>query len=265
MIRLAANLDYLFREVPPLERFEAAARAGFRAVELLNPYDVPVAVLKRQLRDHQLHLVLLNCPAGDPDAGELGFAALPGRQADAARAFGTALEYAVELDCPSLHYLAGKPPPQTDAGTVDQVLLDNLRVAADLAQLHRVRLTLEPLNARDRPGYHIQRNEHAMALIEASGRSNVLLQLDLYHCLITHGEVAGEITKYRGRIGHVQIAGVPQRSEPQYGELDYLAALQQLDAIGYEGFVGCEYNPRGETLAGLSWATPYLQQAPACT
>ena len=261
MIRLAANLDYLFRERPFMERFEAAARAGFGAVELLFPYDVPIAQLRQQLQAHELELVLLNCLPGDTAAGELGLAVLPGRQADAARIFGTALEYAVELGCPTIHFLAGKPPPQVDRRSADQVFLENLRAAADRAQPHGIQLTLEPLNAGDRAGYHIERNEHAIALIDASGRDNVQLQLDLYHCRITHGDVAGEVERYRGRIGHVQIAGVPQRVEPQYGEVDHAAVLERLDADGYEGFIGCEYNPRGETLAGLSWATPYLNQA----
>jgi 2-dehydrotetronate isomerase len=258
MTRLAANLSFLFTELPFLQRFEAAARAGFRAVEFSFAYDVPTHVLNRQLRDNDLTLVLINVPAGDMQAGELGLAALPGRERDAADAFELALDYAVALDAPLIHFLAGKPPKSVDRKTADAVFLENIGRAADLAlKVNRV-LTLEPLNPRDRPGYHLQSNAHARALIEASGRSNVKLQLDLYHCQISQGDLIRSIERDFALIAHAQIAGVPERSEPSLGEVAYANVLARLDSLGYRGYVGCEYVPVSDTLSGLSWATPYL-------
>src|SRR5712672_2972653 len=171
MIRLAANLSFMFTELPFLKRFEAAARAGFRAVEFSFAYDVATAVLRSQLRDNDLTLVLINTPAGDMEAGELGLAALPGRERDATAAFELALDYAVALDAPLIHLLAGKPAESSSRQGVDAVFIDNIRRAADLALTANRSLTLEPLNPRDRPGYHLHSIAHACELIEASGRS----------------------------------------------------------------------------------------------
>jgi hydroxypyruvate isomerase len=259
MIRLAANLSFLFTELPFLRRFEAAARAGFRAVELSFAYDVPAHVLKRHLVDNDLTLVLINAPSGDMQAGELGLAALPGRERDAAAAFERALDYAVALGAPLIHLLAGKPPESVDHQTADAVFLENIAWAADLAlKVNRV-LTLEPLNERDRPGYHLRSNAHARTLIETCGRSNVKLQFDLYHCQISRGDLIRSIEYEIGLIAHVQIAGVPERSEPSRGEIAYANVLARLDSLGYPGYVGCEYTPASDTLSGLSWAVPYLR------
>jgi hydroxypyruvate isomerase len=262
MIRLAANLSFLFTELPFLKRFEAAARAGFRAVEFGFAYDIPTHVLNRQLRDNDLALVLLNVPAGDMQAGELGLAALPGRERDAAAAFERALDYAVALDAPLIHFLAGKPPESADRKAVDAVFLENIAHAADLALKANRVLTLEPLNPRDRPGYHLQSNAHARALIEACGRGNVKLQFDLYHCQISGGDLIRSIERYIALIAHVQVAGVPERSEPSQGEIAYANVLARLDSLGFPGYIGCEYTPRSDTWTGLSWAAPYLQPQP---
>jgi hydroxypyruvate isomerase len=259
MIRLAANLSFMFTELPFLKRFEAAARAGFRAVEFSFAYDVATQVLRSQLRDNDLTLVLLNTPAGDMEAGELGLAALPGRERDAAAAFELALDYAVALDAPLIHFLAGRPATSSDRMVVDTVFLENLVRAADLALEAQRVLTLEPLNQRDRPGYHLHSNDHARSLIEASGRSNVKLQLDLYHCQISQGDLIRSIERDFALIAHVQIAGVPERSEPSRGEIAFANVFARLESLGYSGYIGCEYTPASDTWSGLGWAMPYLK------
>jgi hydroxypyruvate isomerase len=258
VIQLAANLSYLFEEVPFLDRFEHAAKAGFRGVEWNFAYEVPVDELRARLRDHDLTLVLVNTPAGNSAAGELGLAALPGRESDSRRAFQQALDYAVALEAPCIHFLAGKPPVGSDRGRIDDLFLENLTRAADLAAGARKILTLEPLNEVDRPGYHLASVEHAMGLIGRAGRPNVGLQLDLYHCEMLGMNSASVIERTFDRISHVQIAGFPGRREPDRGRLDYRAALQLLQARGYSGWVGCEYRPTQDTLAGLGWAKTYL-------
>lgn len=258
MIRLAANLSFLFREVPFLDRFSAAAAAGFRAVEWNFAYDVANTELATRLRDNGLSLCLLNTPPGDEDAGELGFGALAGRAAECADGFARALEQAAALGAPLIHFLAGNPAPGTAPAASDALFLENLSRAADLAATAGVAITLEPLNRRDRPGYHLSTVDHALRLIDAAARPNIRLQLDLYHCQITEGDIIRLIERTLPRIGHVQIAGVPNRAEPSTGELAYPVVLQRLDALGYRGLVGCEYVPAGDTLAGLGWASPWL-------
>jgi hydroxypyruvate isomerase len=260
MIRLAANLSCLFTEHPFLDRFEACARAGFRAVEINFAYEVPKRELAARLRDNNLSLVLLNTPPGNLAAGELGLAVLPGRERDAAAAFELALDYADALDVPLIHFLAGKPPAGTDLQMIDALFLKNIIRAAALAAKAGRAITLEPLNRRDRPGYHLHSNAHARALIAASGRDNVKLQLDLYHCQISEGDLIRSIERDIALIGHVQIASVPERAEPTRGEIAYANVLQRLDSVNYQGYVGCEYTPHVDTLSGLSWAMPYLTQ-----
>jgi 2-dehydrotetronate isomerase len=259
MIRLAANLTYLFTELPFLERFAAAASAGFRAVEYNFAYDVSTQELAARLLDNGLILALVNTPPGNEANGELGLAVLPGRERDTATAFAQALSYAVALDAKLIHFLAGKPPEGSDKRAVDELFLKNLCSAADLAAKEDRTLTLEPLNRRDRPGYHLNSNSHARALIAASGRDNVKLQLDLYHCQISEGDLMKSIERDINLIAHVQIAGVPERSEPNVGEIAYANVLAHLDSLGYTGYVGCEYWPRADTLGGLGWAAQYLE------
>ena len=258
MTRLAANLSYLFTELPFLDRFAAAAKAGFPAVEWNFAFDTPKSELAARLADNDLKLTLINTPAGDMAAGELGLAVLPGREDDAAGAFDQALDYAVALGRPVIHYLAGKPP-SSDPLAIDDLFLKNMSRAADRAAMAGVAIALEPLNPRDRPGYHLLSVDHAMRLIAAANRDNIKLQLDLYHCQITGGDIVRTIERTIDRIAHVQIAGVPDRAEPSSGELAYGVVLARLDALGYRGFVGCEYAPARGTLAGLGWAAPYLE------
>ena len=258
MIRLAANLSFLFAEVPFLDRFGAAAATGFHHVEWMFAYDHADAELAARLRDHALGLCLLNTPPGDLAAGELGLGALPGREADCARAFDRALEQAVALGSPLIHFLAGNPPAGSDPAAIDALFLENLARASDLAATAGVTLTLEPLNRRDRPHYHLSTVDHALRLIGLAGRPNIRLQFDLYHCQISEGDIIRLIERVHPSIGHVQIAGLPDRAEPSTGELAHAVVLQRLDALGYRGFVGCEYTPAGTTLGGLGWAAPWL-------
>ena len=259
MIRLAANLSYLFTDLPFLDRFAAAARAGFEAVEYNFAYDIPIPVLRAYLRDNHLSLVLLNTPPGDMEAGELGLAVLPGREKDLAAAFETALEYAVELDAPLIHFLAGKPLAGADPAETDRLFLDNIRRATARAASVGKTIALEPLNSRDRPGYDLTTNAHARRLIEASGQPNVKLQLDLYHCQIAEGDLIRTIERNFDLIAHVQIAGVPDRGEPNRGEIAIAYVFERLEELGYAGHIGLEYIPAADTLAGLAWASPYLE------
>jgi hydroxypyruvate isomerase len=259
VIRLAANISLLFTELPFLERFAAAAEAGFRAVEFSFGYEFPSRELAMRLRDNGLALALLNTPAGDLAAGELGMAVLPGREQDTATAFAQALEYAVTLDAKLIHFLAGKPASNCDKHATDELFLKNLCIAADLAAKAGRTVTLEPLNRRDRPGYYLNSNEQARALIAASGRENVKLQFDMYHCQISEGDLIRSIERDIALIGHVQIAGVPERAEPNLGEIAYANVLERLDSFGYRGYVGCEYIPAADTRSGLAWAAPYLE------
>ncbi len=258
MIRLAANLSYLFTELPFLDRFAAAAEAGFEAVEYNFAYDVPTSVLRSRLQDNGLALAILNTPPGDMAAGELGLAVLPGREADVAAAFETALEHAVALNAPVIHYLAGKPPPDADPAGTDALFVANMRRAADEAASAGKVIALEPLNSQDRPGYHLRTNAQARRLIEATGRPNVKLQLDLYHCQIAEGDLSGALEHHIDLIAHVQIAGVPGRGEPIGGEIAVAEVFERLDQLGYAGYVGLEYVPAAGTLAGLGWASPSL-------
>ena len=250
MLRFAANLSLMFTEAPFLERFEAAARAGFTAVEYLFPYAYATADLAWRLQTFGLEQVLFNGPPGDfSHAGERGLAALPGREAEFERGLLTALDYAEALHCPRLHIMAGL----THQGANRPTFVRNMRMAARLAATRHVQLLIEPINVRDMPGYLINRTSEALALIALIGEANVGLQFDLYHRQIMEGDLLAAIREFGAYAAHVQIAQPPDRGEPDHGEIDYRCVLEALDAAGYTGWVGCEYQPRGETVAGLSW------------
>lgn len=259
MIRLAANLSFLFTELPFADRFVAAAKAGFRLVEWNFAFEFPKSELLQLMNDNGLGVSLINTPAGDMAGGELGLAALPGRESDAEAAFDQALDYATALGAPVIHYLAGKPPLGADPAAIDAIFLNNMCKAADLAAQAGITIALEPLNPRDRAGYHLMTVEHAMRLIAEANRDNIKLQLDIYHRQINGGDIIHTIEQTIDSIAHVQIAGVPGRHEPSHGELAYDAILSRMDVLGYTGSVGCEYIPAGSTLDGLSWASSYLK------
>jgi len=251
--QFSANLSMLFTEVPLLERFGRAARAGFTAVELQFPYEQPAAVLREELVRHGLTMVLHNLPAGDWGAGDRGIAADPGRVAEFRAGVARAIEYATTLQVPRLNCLAGKLPPGVSAANARATLVVNLRHAA--AALHEAGLTLliEPINRFDVPGFVLQRSDDAVQLMDEVGAPNLQLQYDVYHQQRTEGELAATIERLLPRIGHIQVADNPGRHEPGTGEIAWPFLFAHLDRIGYRGHVGCEYKPADGTEAGLGW------------
>ncbi|SOE16751.1 hydroxypyruvate isomerase [Hoeflea halophila] len=247
----AANLSMMFTEHGFLDRFRAAADAGFDAVEFLFPYDYPAAEVAARLADAELEQVLFNLPAGDWADGERGLAALPGREDEFRRSVATALSYAKALGTRRLHMMAGIADA-ADPGR-RAAYADALAFAADAAGEKDITLLIEPLNPRDMPGYFLNSFDQAAAMITDLGRPNVKLQFDIYHRQILHGDVLKALEQMMPIIGHVQIASVPGRNEPGTGELDDFRVLEALDELGYRGFVGCEYRPKAATLEGLDW------------
>jgi hydroxypyruvate isomerase len=263
MPRFAANLSMMYTEHPFLERFAAAARDGFDAVEYLFPYADPAHELAARLGTHGLQQVLFNGPPGDWDHGERGLACLPGREDEFRRGFlEQALPYAQALRCPRIHVMAGIAPHDADRSRLRDTYLANLAWAT--AQAPHLQLLVEPINTRDIPGYFLNRQDDAHAVVHDVGAANLLVQMDLYHCQIVEGDVAMKLERYipTGRVGHVQIAGVPQRHEPDVGELHYPYLFDVLDRLGYAGHVGCEYRPRAGTSEGLGWWRRLRQHDP---
>ena len=253
MPKFAANLSMLFTEVPFLDRFERAAKAGFTAVEFLFPYAFPTADIKARLDGNGLKLVLHNLPAGDWDAGERGIACLPDRVDEFRQGVTRAIEVGTALGVPRLNCLAGKAP----AGVADDVLrktfVENLRYAAAELKRANLKLLIEPINTIDIPGFYLCRTSQALSILDEVGADNALLQYDIYHMQRMEGELAATLQKYLARIGHVQIADNPGRNEPGTAEINYAFLFAHLDRIGYDGWVGCEYKPATTTEAGLSW------------
>lgn len=265
MPRFAANLSMLYNDVDFLDRFAAAARDGFKAVEYLFPYAYTPEQLAALLRQHGLQQVLFNAPPGDWDAGERGIACLPGREAEFREGIARAITYAQALQCPRIHVMAGLVPQDVDPATVRATYVANVRYAAEQAAAHGIQILLEPINGRDMPGFFLSRQNQAHALVAEIGATNVKVQMDLYHCQIVEGDLAMKIRQYlpTGNVGHFQIAGVPERHEPDVGELNYPYLFQLLDTLGYDGWIGCEYKPaRGTaphaTRDGLGWLQPWL-------
>lgn len=264
MLRFAANLSFLYPDRPFLDRFAAAAADGFEAVEFLFPYEIPAAELARRLKDNGLRQVLFNVSPGDWAAGERGLAA---RARDVPRfrsAFEQALAYANELSCPRLHVMSGLQDVSDVAGQ-RALYTDNLAWAAERAAPQGVDLLVEAINPRDMPGYLVSRQQDAHDIARASGALNVKVQLDLYHCQIVEGDLTMRLRSDLpgGRVGHVQIAGVPARQEPDAGELNLTHLLDEIEASGYDGHIGCEYRPRGDTRAGLEWLRRYRARSAA--
>lgn len=253
MPRFAANLTMMYNEVPFADRFAAAARAGFRGVEFLFPYELDAPALARLLAENGLSNALFNLPPGDWAAGERGLAALPGRERDFRDGVALALEYALALGTPTLHAMAGLVPADADRRRYREVYVDNLRHAARSLARHGRKLVIEPLNPRDMPGYLLSTQADAHAVCAEVGEPNLMVQMDLYHAQIVEGDLSTMLRRYLPRIGHIQIAGVPDRHEPDEGEVNYPHLFRLIDALGYEGWVGCEYRPRGHTDAGLGW------------
>lgn len=253
MPRFAANLTMLFNEVPFLERFEKAARAGFGSVEFLFPYAWPAAEVAAKLQSNRLKLVLHNLPAGDWDAGERGIACLPDRVDEFREGVTRAIDYAKVLGTPQLNCLAGKVPLGANDEMLRKTFVANLKYAAAELKKANLKLLIEPINTYDIPGFYLNRTAQAVAIIDEVGADNLFLQYDIYHAQRSEGELVASITKYIARIGHVQVADNPGRNEPGTGEINYAFIFTQLDKLGYTGFVGCEYKPAGTTESGLAW------------
>jgi hydroxypyruvate isomerase len=247
--RLSANISFLFAEWSFLDRFAAAADAGFTAVEFLFPYDHPADVLARRIQENGLEIALFNCPPGDWLGGERGIAALPGREADFRRSIETALTYADALGVRRLHVMAGIAEPSDPLAAA--IYQRNLALAAELADRRGVRVLIEPINGYDMPGYFL-RDFETSAHVVGDGAA-IGLQFDLYHCHRIHGEVLDRLQALLPVTGHIQIAGVPHRQEPAEPALPLRAIFSCLDRAGYPGRVGCEYRPAKGTLAGLDW------------
>jgi hydroxypyruvate isomerase len=247
MPRFAANLSFLFNEVPFLDRFEAAARAGFKAVEYLFPYEWPAAEIAARLKSNGLQQALFNLPPGDWGKGERGLAALPGREAEFEAAMKTAVTYAKELSCPMVHAMCGL----VHHGASRKVYIANLKKAARMAADAGLDLIIEPLNQRDNPGYYLSSCEQARAIIYEAGAKNLGLQFDLYHRQIVDGDVATAIREFAPIARHYQCANPPDRAEPDDGESNYAFLFKEVDASGYKGWIGCEYKPRNGTVEGL--------------
>ncbi len=255
MPKFAANLTMMFTELPFLERFQAAARAGFTAVEFLFPYDYEKARIADLLHIHGLRLVLHNLPAGDWAAGERGIAANPARIKEFRDGVATAIGYAKALRAPQLNCLAGI----VKAGQVKarETLVENLRYAAAQLQSADLGLVLEPVNKRDIPGSLVSRTDQALSIIEEVGAENLKLQYDIYHAQVMEGNIAQTIENNLTRIGHIQIADNPGRHEPGTGEINYDFLFRHIDSLGYAGWIGCEYKPLTTTLEGMFWLGPH--------
>jgi hydroxypyruvate isomerase len=264
MPRFAANLSMLYNEHAFLDRFAAAAADRFEAVEYLFPYAVDANELAQRLHDHGLQQVLFNGPPGDWDQGERGIACLPGREDEFKRGIGQALQYAAALHCPRIHVMAGLAPEGSERATLRATYLANLAWAAAQAAPHGIDILIEPINTRDIPRFFLNRQDHAHEVIAEIGAPNLKVQMDLYHCQIVEGDLARKIERYLpgGAVGHLQIAGVPERHEPDQGEVNHAYLFELIDRLGYRGWIGAEYRPRGPTSAGLGWFERYRTRAP---
>jgi hydroxypyruvate isomerase len=268
--RFAANLHYLFTELPFLERFGAAADAGFKGVEFQVPYDHPGADLRARLTANGLKMVLFDAPMGNWGAGDRGLAAVPGREAEFRATLPQVVEYAQALDCDLVHIMAGAVSPGVDYGAAERVYVDNLRYAAGYLKPRGVRAVIEPINRRlgivqggpsytteGMHGYFLNHSDHARRIIQQVASDNLFLHLDVYHMQMLEGHLAETLRANMDLLRHVQIAGVPGRHEPSVGEIHYPYLFNVLAEMGYDGWVGCEYRPLGKTLDGLGWAEHY--------
>jgi hydroxypyruvate isomerase len=261
MPRFAANLTMLFNEVGFLDRFGAAARAGFTGVEYLFPYDYDRKQIRALLDEHRLKQVLHNLPAGNWSAGERGIACHPDRTTEFSAGVDRAIEYADALECRLVNCLAGITPAGVDPARARATLVENLRLAARRLESAGITLLIEPINTRDIPGFFLQRTSQALDIIAEVGSTNLRLQYDIYHMQIMEGDLAATIQSNLKTIAHIQLADNPGRHEPGTGEINYEFLFGHIDRLGYAGWIGCEYTPAAGTAEGLGWARPYLTYA----
>jgi hydroxypyruvate isomerase len=257
MPRFAANLTTMYREHEFLDRFAAAAKDGFTAVEYMFPYEYPATKLRALLQEHGLRQVLFNAPAGDWSQGDRGTTCVPGREAEFREGFEQAIEYAHFLECPRVHAMAGVMPAGDDRKRFRATYVENLAWAAEKSVAAGLDLLVEPIAQRNQPGFFLNRQDDAHATVAEIGRPNVKVMFDLFHCQVEEGDLATKIRKYLGenpcRVGHMQIAGVPDRHEPNTGEVNYAYLFDVIDDMGYTGWIGLEYIPLAGTSDGLEW------------
>jgi hydroxypyruvate isomerase len=258
MPRLAANLSMLFTELRFLERFAAARRAGFRAVEYQYPYEFKPEEVAAAARDAGVQVVLHNVPRGDAQRGEHGTACLPGREQGFRDDLERALDYARAAGCPRLHCLAGVMPTNADRAELHATYVANLRHAAARLRSEGMKLLIEPVSERTAKNYFLGGSAQAIGVLDELAADNAFLQYDFFHMQLLEGNLAAKAERLLPRIGHMQVADAPGRNEPGTGEINFAFLLKHVDAIGYTGWIGCEYNPVGETVEGLKWAKPYL-------
>lgn len=270
MPKFAANLHYLFFELPFLDRFEAAAQAGFKAVEFQVPYDYPPAELSARLKANGLKMVLFDAPMGNWEAGDRGLAAVPGREREFRASLERVVEYGQALQCDTVHTMAGVVGPGQDYQAAERTYVENLQYAAGFLAQHGIAVVIEPINkkmgiVKNGPsyttegmhGYFLNHTEHARRILEQVANANLFLHLDIYHMQMLEGHLAETIEQNIGLVRHFQIAGVPGRHEPTVGEINYPYLFDLLDSLGYQGWIGCEYRPKGDTREGLRWAARY--------
>jgi len=258
MPRLAANVSTLFTEIGFLERFAAARKAGFRAVEYQYPYEFKPAEVARAAREAGVEVVLHNVPRGDPERREHGTACIPGREPQFREDLERAIEYARAVSCPRLHCLAGVVPAGAERRELHATYLANLKHAAARLKREEMMLLIEPVSERTAKNYFLGGSAQALAVLDELGADNAFLQYDFFHMQILEGNLAEKAERLLARIGHMQVADAPGRHEPGSGEINFDFLFKHVDAIGYAGWIGCEYNPAGDTVAGLKWAKPYL-------
>ena len=259
MPRFAANLSMMFTEVPFLDRFALAKKAGFEGVEFLFPYAFPAPEIKARLEGNGLALALFNTPAGDWDGGERGIGCHPDRVGEFREGVARAIDYATALGCPQVNCLLGKLPEGVTPADARKVAVDNLRYAAKELQAAGIRLLIEPINTFDIPGFYLNRTDQALSILDEVGSPNLRVQYDIYHAQRMEGELGATLSKNIARIGHIQLADNPGRGEPGTGEINYSWLFRHIDSIGYAGWIGCEYKPRGTTVEGLGWRTALTQ------
>ncbi|WP_114947174.1 hydroxypyruvate isomerase family protein [Microvirga calopogonii] len=258
MPRFSANLGFLFTEVPEIERVAAAATAGFKAVEMHWPYQVPAAEMRSALTGSQVTMLGLNTPVGNAAAGDFGLGALPGRESEFMQAVEQAVSYGHAIGATAVHCMAGVVTPDA-VSAAERTFVANLTLAADRAAQAGMTVLIEPINHRDKPGYFLHEVEQAASIIGQVGRRNVKIMFDCYHTQIMQGDLTRRLKDHLDLIGHVQIAAVPSRAEPDEGEIDCRYIGQFLDRIGYDGWIGAEYKPRGRTEDGLGWLANWSQ------
>jgi hydroxypyruvate isomerase len=253
MPKFAANVSMMFTEVPFLDRFQSASDAGFKAVEFLFPYDYSPEEVKEKSQAAGIEIALFNLVPGDWNAGERGIACIPGREEEFRRSVEKALLYASRLGVLRLHAMAGIPPRGCDLGACRTTYIENLKYAAEQLARHKITLLIEAINTRDMPGFFLSRQAESYAICEAVGAPNLMMQMDLYHMQVMEGDLAMKLRQYMNLCGHVQIAGCPERNEPDTGEIRYEYLFRLLDELDYQGWIGCEYRPKGKTNDGLGW------------